>query len=76
MSTTGYWFYATAMKNYDDFEMKLNFVPSLIAHECQTDWIPETLVQVKAALENPVLADPSPTCGTCSFVANRLAIES
>lgn len=74
MSTTGYWFYATAMKNYDDFEMKLNFVPSLIAYECQPDWIPESLLRVKAALENPVLVHPSPTCGTCNFVSSRIEL--
>ena len=76
MSSTGYWFYATAMKTLDKFDMKLNFVPSLIAYQCDTSWIADALQRAKAALETPTLVDPAPTCDTCSYVRERTALKS
>lgn len=75
MSETGYWFYATAIKNLDEFDMKLNFVPSLIAHECNPSWVPEALANAKAALENPTLVDPNPKCDVCNFVSSRIDVQ-
>jgi hypothetical protein len=75
MSSTGYWFYATARKNADAFNMSLVFDPTLLPYECDVSWIAPTLVRVKEALETPELPESSEQCQQCSYVSKRFAVE-
>jgi hypothetical protein len=71
MSDKGYWFYATAKKNADNFEMKLQFEATLIEYTCDTSWIEGALLGAKTALENPVLVEPSSGCSVCVYFSKR-----
>lgn len=68
---TAYWFYATARKNADSFNMKLEFDPTIIAYTCETHWIESTLVQMKNVLETPGLPESSGGCEMCSYAKKR-----
>jgi len=76
MAPTGYWFYATARKKADKFNMSLIFDPTLIAYECNPSWVGERLTEVKEALESPSLPDPSASCEQCAFVSKRSTVEA
>ena len=71
MSQKGYWFYATARKTADEFDMKLQFDSTIIEYNCDTSWIDAALMDAKSALENPVLVEPAEDCGICNYFAKR-----
>ena len=66
-----YWFYATARKNAEGFNMALQFDPTLIEHSCNTGWIGPALAAMKAALEAPELPTAPATCQICAYVTSR-----
>jgi len=75
MSKTAYWYYATARKGANAFNLKLEFDATLLAYECNTSWIPAALEAAKAALQNPVLVDAAATCETCQYIERRGTYE-
>jgi RecB family exonuclease len=75
IAPTAYWFYATARKNAEEFNMALQFDPTLIEHACTTGWIEPALAAMKAALEASELPPASASCDLCSYVRARVAAE-
>jgi CRISPR/Cas system-associated exonuclease Cas4 (RecB family) len=67
VSDMGYWFYANAMKNREAFDGRLDFELTLVPYKGNTDWIDDTLVQLKACLDSDELPDASPDCDYCTY---------
>jgi hypothetical protein len=76
VSPTAFWFYATARKGADSFDMALKFDPTLIPYVCDVSWIRPTLTAMKEALETPDLPSPSISCELCAFVNKRTSLTS
>ena len=70
-----YFFYATVIKKLPSFEMSLHLEPSLIEYEGSTEWVELKLLEVRAALDNPRLPEPSSSCENCKFVDAASSLE-
>ena len=64
-----YFFYATVIKKLPSFVMTLHLEPSLIEYEGSAEWVDAKLLEVRAALDNPLLPEPSSSCENCKFVS-------
>ncbi len=67
VSDTGYIVYANAQKDRDGFGAKLEFEITLIAHKGSTDWIEQTLLDIKKCLESNLLPERSEDCDYCRY---------
>lgn len=67
VSKTGYLVYANADKNLDAFDDKLIFETTLVEIEATTDWIEETLTQIKTTLESDLLPSIGENCEFCPY---------
>lgn len=67
VSDTGYWVYANASRDKKAFDGTLEFEVTLIAHKGNTDWVEETLKEIKKCLDNDELPLKSPDCDYCSY---------
>lgn len=72
VSDTGYWFYANASKDREAFDGRLDFELTLVPYTGTTDWVDETLVQLKACLDS---ADVPPQGADCDYCKYRGAVE-
>lgn len=73
VSNTGYWFYANATKDREAFDGRLDFELTLIPYTGSTDWIEQTLIDLKACLDKDELPAPGAECDYCKY---RGAVES
>jgi CRISPR/Cas system-associated exonuclease Cas4 (RecB family) len=64
---TGYLVYANASKAEAGFNNQLVFETTLVPVEIQTEWIPNTLKNIKDCLESDMYPAPSPTCEFCAY---------
>lgn len=67
VSDTGYWFYANATTDREAFDGRLDFELTLVPYKGSTDWIEETLVQLKACLDSEELPKADPRCDYCTY---------
>ena len=76
VSDTAYWFYVTGRKNEEAFNQQLIFDSRLIAHPVDSSWVEPTLVEIKAALENPDLPEVTEDCEHCNYFEKRTGLDS
>jgi hypothetical protein len=67
VSDTGYFVYANARKDEDGFFDTLHFDTTLVPCVGDTSWIPETLKQIKATLDNPMYPESGKSCEYCPY---------
>ncbi len=67
VSDTGYIVYANAQKDRDGFGAKLDFEITVIAHKGSTDWVDQTLLDIKKCLDSDELPSPSDDCDYCRY---------
>ncbi len=67
VSDTGYIVYANAQKDRDGFGAKLDFEITLIAHKGTTDWVDQTLLDIKRCLDSDTLPERSDDCDYCRY---------
>lgn len=73
VSKLGYWLYATARNNANEFNKQLVFDMRLIEHEGDFSWVEPTIEAAKAALDSEQLPEPKATCEFCNYSHLRLA---
>jgi hypothetical protein len=76
VSDTGYWLYATARNNSDDFNQTLVFDSRLIAHVGDTSWIDGKILEIKDCLNSRDLPGESSDCDFCNYSNKRRSIET
>lgn len=64
---TGYLVYANADKNLDAFDDKLIFETTVVPVETTVDWLPKTLSEIKATLEDENLPASGEWCEYCPY---------
>lgn len=67
VSNTGYFLFCNANRHRDLFEGKLEFDMTLIAHEGNSSWIPETLLQMHECLMENHIPKKKSTCSYCAY---------
>lgn len=76
VSDKGYWLYATARNNSDDFNQQLVFDSRLIEHLGNAGWIENTIQAVKEALITTDLPNPAAECEFCAYAKSRAETEA
>jgi len=64
---TGYLVYANADKSLDSFDNKLLFETTLVPAEAKTDWIEETLKDIKKTLDAETVPASGERCEYCPY---------
>ncbi len=72
VSDIGYWFYANATKDREAFDGRLDFELTLVPYQGSTDWVEQTLVDLKKCLDGGELPQSSLNCDYCTY---RAAVE-
>ncbi len=67
VSTTGYFLYANADSNRDNFKDILKFDTTLVPCEGDTRWIEKTLLEIKDCLENESYPKSNTDCEYCRY---------
>lgn len=67
VSDTGYFVYANADKDRKAFDAKLEFEVTLIPHTGNDSWVEETLVRIKACLDNERIPSAGDDCDYCRY---------
>lgn len=67
VSDTGYFVYVNGQTDRKAFDGKLEFDVTLIAHTGKTDWIEETLIKIKTALDSNKLPESGNDCEFCAY---------
>ena len=68
VSNTGYFVYANGKRDREAFDGKLEFDIKLISYTGNTDWIEDTLQNMKTCLDGE-LPKSSPNCEYCKYVS-------
>ena len=76
VSDTGYFVYATGTQDRPAFENKIEFETHVFAHEGDSDWIEQTLKDMKACLDNDKMppvgqAAMGGECEHCAYARSR-----
>ena len=64
---TGYFVYANARKDQDSFDDTLIFETTLVSCEGETDWISQTLKNIKETLDSDSIPKIGETCEFCPY---------
>lgn len=75
VSDKGYWLYATARNNADDFAQHLVFDSRMIEHIGDTKWIEPTLLAIKKSLDAKKLPKGADDCEVCKFSEKRSEVQ-
>jgi len=67
VSSTGYFVYANASKDRKAFDGKLEFEVTLIAYTGNTDWIEDTLLNIKKCLDGNDIPAAGGNCDYCVY---------
>ncbi|MCD5381799.1 MAG: PD-(D/E)XK nuclease family protein [Candidatus Pacebacteria bacterium] len=67
VAKTGYFVYANADDSRDAFENTLHFETTLVPCEGDTDWIPDTLADIKTCLESDAIPPVGDSCEYCPY---------
>jgi CRISPR/Cas system-associated exonuclease Cas4 (RecB family) len=67
VSDVGYFVYANAKPDRPDFSARLDFDIKIIPYTGKTDWIKNTLVQMKMCLESDVFPASNSDCDYCRY---------
>ena len=68
VADTGYFVYCNGRKSEDSFEGKLEFDIKLIPYTGNSDWIENTLLEIKSCLDSEVVPDAAKDCEYCQYV--------
>ena len=74
VAESGYWLYATARNNLNQFDRKLVFDLRLIEHPGDYSWVEPTILAAKAALDSDSLPSPSDNCEFCIYSSSRFSV--
>jgi len=67
VSDVGYFVYCNGRRDAEAFDGKLEFDVKLLPYSGRTDWIDQTLQDIKACLMSEDLPDPDPDCDFCKY---------
>ena len=67
VSDTGYFVYVNGKTDTEAFDGKLEFDISLIPYTGSTEWMEQTLFDMRKMLESNEIPDPSPECDYCKY---------
>jgi len=67
VSDTGYFVYCNGITDKEAFDAKLEFDINILPYKGNTDWIEQTLFNIKKCLESDTLPLPSPNCPYCRY---------
>lgn len=67
VSDMGYWFYANASKDREAFDGRLDFELTLVPYKGNTDWVEQTLLDLKQCLESEEIPAPGADCDYCRY---------
>lgn len=68
VSDTGYFVYANGQTDREAFDGKLEFDIKLIPYTGNTDWIEQTILDVKKCLDGEQIPSASTECEYCSYI--------
>lgn len=78
VSDTGYFVYATGSSAHDKFDNVVNFETNVFPHHGNTDWVEQTLVDIKAVMDSDEmpsvgkrLMDSTKDCEFCEYAKSR-----
>lgn len=74
VAPSGYWLYATARNNLNQFDRQLLFDLRLIEHPGDYSWVEPTIMAAKAALDSEDLPTPGENCEYCSYSNSRFSV--
>jgi hypothetical protein len=75
VSPTAYFVYANGSVDRKAFDGKLEFRVTVLPYDGDDSWIPETLRNIKRALLEDELPEPSEACSYCSYRNKASAVE-
>ena len=75
VSNTGYFVYANARKDPEDFGEKLEFVLTLLGYEGNGDWIEATLLEMSRCLNAGEIPQASEGCEYCAYRVAARGVE-
>lgn len=67
VSDVGYFVYANASRDREAFDGKLEFEVTLIAYKGNTDWVEETLSELKACADGDMIPPMGEDCDYCRY---------
>ena len=67
-SNKSYFLVCNAEKTYDAFNEKLSFDTKLICYDAKTDWIDESIKNMKKILDSKKLPDRNIYCENCAYL--------
>jgi hypothetical protein len=67
VSDMGYWFYANAGKDREAFDGRLDFELTLVPYKGSTDWVEQTLLDLKACLDSDAIPSAGADCDYCRY---------
>jgi hypothetical protein len=67
VSDTGYFVFANALKDRSSFDGLLKFEMSIIPYKGNSDWVDNTLTQIKKCLTSEVLPEAGDECEHCNY---------
>lgn len=76
VADTGYFVYANGMVGDRHFDGKLEFDVTLIPYIGKTDWVEETLNDIKKCLDSDVIPPASNQCDFCNYFTTRAKLLS
>lgn len=68
VSDTGYFVYANGQTDREAFDGKLEFDIKLILYTGNTDWIEQTILDIKKCLDGEQIPPANPDCEYCSYI--------
>lgn len=67
VSDTGYFVYANGRTDVRAFDGKLEFAVTLHPYTGNADWVEDTLLEIKAALDSEAIPEPGADCDYCRY---------
>ena len=67
ISDTGYFVYANGRTDVDTFDGKLEFDIKIIPYTGNADWVDDTLLEIKQALDSEHIPDSGEQCDYCKY---------
>ena len=73
---TGYWLICNAQdESQKTFNKKINFKTTLLPYKLNTDYIEDTLVDLKACLDNEKMPNSGSDCDNCRWYDEKLILK-
>ena len=75
VSETGYFVYANALVNRDEFAGRLDFELTLHPYSGKPEWVEPTIFKIKEVLDSEKIPTPNPKCEHCAYCKMRAGEE-